>query len=193
MLPLDYEAKCEAEKEKLQEFKEKVEKTMKLYPPHNFICFLAQAGINEEPFQDPTLSTIIVSNKSPAIISKLKGFLTEDYQDYEADSGKKFRLSVIVKVQKMLSVILYAISSNFYKYVACPKIGMLPAETFKNLLKHKRLQVFCEDDIVKAFYLWANDPSHSQSHISMIVPDINWNYVSLPCLLELIQKSPKIR
>jgi hypothetical protein len=66
-------------------------------------------------------------------------------------------------------------------------ISMLSGEEFKMLLKHKRLQVPNEDEVVKALELWVLNEKHGQEQISMVVGDINWNYVSLPCLMEIVQ------
>ena len=62
----------------------------------------------------------------------------------------------------------------------------MSAEDFKIMLKHKRLQVPNEDEVVKAFALWVQSDKHGQEQISMVVGDINWNYVSVPCLMEVV-------
>lgn len=40
---------------------------------------------------------------------------------------------------------------------------------------------------------WLKGPSIQDEHINQIVCDINWNYVSLPYLLDLAQSHPKLR
>ncbi len=63
--------------------KQRIENTIKGYPSHSFVSFLAAAKVNDEKYQQPVLTSLIVSNKSPAIISKIKCFMIEDYIEYE--------------------------------------------------------------------------------------------------------------
>jgi hypothetical protein len=97
-------------------FKEKIEETIKLYPPHSFITFLSAVKINEEAYEAPQISALIVSNKSPVIISKLKCFMIEDYIEQEQETGKRFSLKLYLKVNKLLAVILQTICQNFWMY-----------------------------------------------------------------------------
>ena len=78
---------------------------------------------------------------------------------------------------------LFTVSRNFGLYSNDPSICLLSVEDFKVILKHKRLQVYHEDEVVRAFYLWHLGSKVSNMQISQILNDINWNYVSTPCLL----------
>ena len=159
---------------------------MKLYPLHSFICFMAAIQINSERFQPPCVSTIIVSSKSPAVISKLKCFLIEDYIEHEQETGERFHINLYLQVYKVLSCILYTISKNFHLLCGHPSIGLLSVDEFKTLLKHKRFQVYSEDEVIKALYMWQLDNRNGTAQISQVLNDINWNYVSLPCLVQLV-------
>lgn len=61
------------------------------------------------------------------------------------------------------------------------------------MLRHKRLGVVSEDQVVVALSNWLKGPSVQDEHINQIVCDVNWNYVSLPYLLDLAQSHPKLR
>lgn len=88
--------------------------------------------------------------------------MIEDYIEYEQETGKKFTLSVFIKVNPLLSVILATLSSNFCHILADPAIGFLQPEDFKLLLKHKRFNVANEDEVMLGISLWSMDPKISQ-------------------------------
>ena len=134
-----------------------------------------------------------MSSKSPAVISKLKCFIIEDYIEHEQETGERFHINLHLQVQKVLSCILYTISKNFHLLCGHPHISLLSVDEFKTLLKHKRFQVTNEDQVIKALYLWQLDNRNGSAQISQVLSDINWNYVSVSCLAQLVQKSPKIR
>lgn len=71
--------KDEAEKEKLAALKEHIESVLKLHTQHNFLSFISSVRINNEGYQSPCIGTLIVANKSPVVISKIKHFMIEDY------------------------------------------------------------------------------------------------------------------
>lgn len=54
-----------------------------MYPQHNFLSFVSSVRINNEQYKPPTLSTLIVSDKRPAVIQKIKCFIVEDYIEHE--------------------------------------------------------------------------------------------------------------
>ena len=85
-----------------------------------------------------------------------------------------------------MTTILQTISKNFYIYANDPFICLLGADDLKTMLKHKRLQVTCEDEVIRAIYIWVMDPARTQEEISMVVANICWNYVSLPCLFDFV-------
>jgi len=64
--------------------------------------------------------------------------MIEDYIENQQDYGQQFTVSIFLKVQKVLTTILYTISKNFYIYVNDPFICLLSADDFKTMLKHKR-------------------------------------------------------
>lgn len=164
-----------------------------MYPQHTLLSFISAVKINNEDYQPPSISTLIVSNKSPAIISKIKCFMIEDYIETENETGERFKISLFLKVHKVLATILSTISKSFFLYANDPFISLLSVDDFKQMLKHKRFQVTHEDEVVRALSLWIQDAKHTQDQISLLVPDINWNYVSVPCLFDLINTCPKIR
>lgn len=43
--------------------------------------------------------------------------MVEDYIEQEMESGQNFKISISIKVQKIISCILYTISRNFYLFV----------------------------------------------------------------------------
>ena len=73
------EDKDEAEKQKLAALKEHIENILKLHSQHSFLSFVSSVRVNDERFQPPCIATLIVANKSPAVISKIKHFMIEDY------------------------------------------------------------------------------------------------------------------
>jgi len=50
ILPTDFDDREEQEQEDLLKIKEKIENTMKIYPQHSFISFLASVKINQERY-----------------------------------------------------------------------------------------------------------------------------------------------
>lgn len=66
-------------------------------------------------------------------------------------------MHVFLKIHKVLSVILSTISKSFYMYTNDPMICLMNSDDFKQILKHKRFQVTCEDEVVRALSLWVMD------------------------------------
>ena len=95
------------------------------------MTFVSAVRINNEGYQPPAISTLIVSHKSGATISKIKCFVIEDYMEEEAETGELFKICLFLKVQKVLATILYTISKTFYLHVNDPKIDLLSAEELK--------------------------------------------------------------
>lgn len=108
----------------------------------------------DSQFRAPMVHTLIVSNKSPSVIAKVKCFMVEDFQEFMQATGQKFSIKVFLKVHKVYGVILSTISRNFSEVHRDPNIKLLEPNDFKMLLKHKRLGVTAEDEVVIAFSLW---------------------------------------
>lgn len=119
--------------------------------------------------------------------------MIEDYQEQEQETGEALKISVHLQMQKLISIVLMTISKNFYKFYSHPYISLLTVDEFKTMLKHKRLSVTHEDDVAKAFYLWQQGDNNWHPQISAVIGDINWNYISLGCLIQLVARSPKLR
>jgi hypothetical protein len=125
------QGKSEEEMEELEILKEKIEGMMKLYPQHSIVSILCAVKTNSLEYQTPVLNTLIVSNKSPAIIGKIKCFMIEDVIEHEQETGESFQVQVFLKIHKVLSVILSTISKSFYMYINDPMICLLNADDFK--------------------------------------------------------------
>jgi hypothetical protein len=117
--------------------------------------------------------------------------------------------------------LLSFISKNFTYLIHDPDIKHLTKDDLKLLLKHKHLYVTSEDEVVKAVSLWAegqaamiksspqtyNKPSsvsnqeilyarnlaNLQQDLSEVLPNVNWDFVSLPCLLDIVRSDPLLR
>jgi len=64
--------------------------------------------------------------------------MVEDYIEQEQETGQSFTVSLHLKVQKVLSVIMYSVSKQFYLHTNNPHISLLTVEELKTILKHKR-------------------------------------------------------
>lgn len=180
VLPADFDDLDEGEKEELLQLKEKVEQAVKRFPQHSYISFIATVRLNQEQPLEPVIQTIIVNNKAPVLIGKFRFFIVEDYLAND-DSG--LNISTWIQVQKLMSIILYTMSTNFSSYAFSPSISLLSADELKTILKHKRLKVFKEDEVALAFFMWHLGPKVTSSCISAVLGEINWNYVSTRMLL----------
>lgn len=114
--------------------------------------------------------------------------------------------------------ILHYISKNFTYLINDPDIKYLTKEEFKLLLKHKYLYVVQEDEVIKAICLWIEgqpgfqskrdvinrpdldsnmrkdaDQVDLQESLREILTNVNWDYVSLACILDLIRNKPMLR
>lgn len=123
-----------------------------------------------------------------------------------------------MKLNHTHSEILNYISRNFEHLYNDPDIGLLHKDELKLLLKHKYLNVSKEDIIVHAIVLWTqavlsqsgsfrsddDDNPNLQttfkrqtttdlSGLSEILQFVNWDYVSLNCLLSIVRETPIIR
>jgi hypothetical protein len=87
--------------------------------------------------------------------------MIEDVIEHEQETGETFEVNVFIKIHKVLSVILSTISKSFYMYINDPMICLLNSDDFKQILKHKRFQVTCEDEVVRALSLWILDPNRT--------------------------------
>ena len=84
------QGKTEEELDELEMLKERIESIMKLYPQHSFVSILCAVKTNTIDYQPPVLNTMIVSNKSPCIIGKIKCFMIEDIIEHEQETGERF-------------------------------------------------------------------------------------------------------
>ena len=92
--------------------------------------------------------------------------MIEDYIEQELETGQSFKISIFIRISKIIPAILSTISKNFYMYFSDPGISLLELDDFKLILKHKRLHVISEDDICTSLYLWAQNPINNQECIS---------------------------
>jgi hypothetical protein len=64
--------------------------------------------------------------------------MIEDYIENENETGERFKISLFLKVHKVLATILSTISKSFFLYANDPFISLLSVDDFKQMLKHKR-------------------------------------------------------
>jgi hypothetical protein len=91
---------------------------------------------------------------------------------------------------------LFYISRNFTYLITEPSISLLPKALFKLLLKHKFLNVTQEDEVMKAICMWieGQEPHAGlDEDLGELLDNVNWTYVSLQCLLDMIRNFPQIR
>lgn len=160
---------------------------------------------------EPQLNTLICSSKAPTELRRLADFHMAQYENEELNIG------VYVKLNHTHSEILNYISRNFEHVYNDPDIGLLHKDEFKLLLKHKYLNVSKEDQVVQAIVLWtqavlAKSTQHKgeddnpnlrttylkqtpseMAGLSEILQFVNWDYVTLNCLLSIIRNQPIIR
>lgn len=99
-------------------------------------------------------------------------------------------------MKHVYSSILHYISRNFTYLITDPAIALVPKDQLKLLLKHKHLNVTQEDEVVKALCMWTEGQELREGleqDLSELLENVNWNYVSLPCMLDLIRNFPFIR
>ena len=105
--------------------------------------------------------------------------------------------------------------------INAPEIRYLSKDDLKLLLKHKYLNVTQEDEVVKGICLWtegqslvnqqnqrelerdslinstnkrqAAEQNSLQGDLDEILMNVNWDFVSLPCLLDMVRNEPSIR
>jgi hypothetical protein len=66
----------------------------------------------------------------------------------------------------------------------------------KLLLKHKYLNVTQEDEVIKSLCMWADgkdDKGELENDLKELLENVNWNYVTIPCLLDIMKNFPFIR
>ena len=105
-------------------------------------------------------------------------------------------VEISIKVKYSYSAILLYISKNFTYLITDPHISLLPKEQFKLLLKHKMLNVTQEDEVIKAVCMWAEGQDlrpNLDTDLSELLENVNWNFVTLSCLLDLIRNFPYVR
>lgn len=176
--------------DELQKRLKQIEAANAEYPSHAFITIVSSVRIkDDEPLKDPVVHTLICSAKSPALLKKFHNFRIEDY-------AGSVTVEIYFKVKYIFSAILLYISRNFTHLITDPYIYMLNKEQFKLILKHKHLNVTQEDEVVKAVCLWAEGQDLRESldqDLVEILENVNWNYVTLPCFLDLMRNFPIIR
>lgn len=137
----------------------------------------------------PTVHTLIASGKAPAVLRKFSPF------DVTANEGN-VTVEIYFKMQHTYSAILFYISRNFTYLITEPSISLLPKPLFKLLLKHKFLNVTQEDEVMKAICMWieGQEPHAGlDEDLGELLENVNWTYVSLQCLLDMIRNFPQIR
>ena len=70
---------------------------------------------------------------------------------------------------------------------------MLPKDQFKLILKHKLLNVTQEDEVLKAVCMWSEGQearAKLETDLGELLENVNWNYVSLQCILDIIRNFP---
>jgi hypothetical protein len=160
---------------------------------------------------EPELFTMIGSAKAPTELRRVRNFDLSMNPDPDA-----LKVGVFFKMQELHAMILTYINRNFTGLINDPDIKLLRKDEFKTLLKHKHLNVTQEDDVIKAICLWLegqqqllakgprynstvlkpsfdSDEQRLSDAVSELLQQVNWDYVSLPCLLDVIRSKPMIR
>jgi hypothetical protein len=133
--------------------------------------------------------TLICSAKSPALLEKIIDF------DVDRHDGE-VQVQIYFKIKYIYSSILLYISKNFTYLIVDPLLYLLPKDQFKLILKHKYINVTQEDEIVKALCMWTEgkeDKTLLESDLRELLENVNWNFVTLPCFLDLIKSFPVVR
>lgn len=178
--------------EELQRRKKQIEQANAEYPSHAFITIVSSVRINQgERMSQPLVNTLICSAKTPALLKKFTDFKIE-----EMATPGSITVEIYFKMKYIYSAILLYISRNFTYLITDPHIALLPKDQFKLLLKHKLLNVTNEDEVVKSLCMWA-EGQENRAHLDLdlmeLLENVNWNYVTLQCLLDLIRNFPYIR
>ena len=167
-----------------------IEKENSEFPAHSFITIVSSVKIDaRDHLSEPMVNTLICSAKTPALLKKFHDFRIEDYKN-------QLHVEIFLKVKYSYSAILLYISKNFTYMITDPQISLLPKEQFKLLLKHKLLNVTQEDEVIKAICMWAEGQDlrpNLDTDLSELLDNVNWNYVTLSCLLDLIRNFPYVR
>ena len=160
------------------------------FPSHCFITIVSAVRIDSyKDLSAPTVHTLICSSKAPALLQKFDNFYIENYDG-------QVTVEIYFKTKHVYSSILMYISRNFTHMITNQGIHKLPKEQFKLLLKHKLLNVTQEDEVVKALCLWSinqEQTEYLENDLKELIPNVNWNYVSLPCILDMIKSFPVMR
>ena len=183
------------------------------YPAHNIVSFLASVNVSQdEPLSTPKIYSMICSSKAPTELLQKPNFEIGEVIDDKLDVGLFFQ------VKPLFAQLLNFISRNFTYLIGDPEIKYMSKDDFKLLLKHKYLNVTQEDEVVKAICLWSEgqglmiqkdgdrsnlanptnrlawvETSTLQQDLDEILSNVNWDFVSLPCLLDVIRNDPTIR
>lgn len=105
-------------------------------------------------------------------------------------------MEIYFKIKYIYSAILLYISRNFTFLITDPFFHTLPKDQFKLLLKHKILNVTQEDEVIKGLCMWTEGQENTEtleSDLRELLENVNWNYVTLPCFLDLTRNFPAIR
>jgi len=171
--------------------KKKIENVNAEYPSHSFVTIVSCVRVgSEEVYSEPQLQTLICSGKAPALLRRVDPFFADEWDE------DQFPIAIYFKVKNRYSAILHFISRNFSLFITDPCVHLLPKDQFKLLLKHKYLNVAHEDEVVKAVCLWleGQDPREGlDKDLGEVLQNVNWNYVSTPCFLDLIRNFHGIR
>jgi len=91
------------------------------------------------------------------------------------------------------SALLLYISRTFSNWILHPGLPSIPKDQFKQLLKHKFLCVSNEDEVVRAICTWAGQGGADPDSLKEVLENVNWNYVSVAAILDLLRNHPTIR
>lgn len=175
--------------EEINRRRKQIEQANSEYPSHAFITIVSSVRINpSERLSNPQVHTLICSAKTPALLRK--------FNDFHIDEGGALTVEIYFKVKYIYSAILLYVSKNFTYQISDPMISMLPKDQFKLLLKHKMLNVTQEDEVVKSICMWNEGQDNRFNldvELSELLENINWNYVSLQCILDLVRNFPYMR
>ncbi len=167
--------------------KKQIDQANSEYPSHAFITIVSSVRINSEgKLSNPLVHTLICSAKTPALLKKFCDFKIDQYDG-------AITVEIYFKVKYIYSAILLYISRNFTYLITDPMISLMPKDQFKLILKHKMLTVTHEDEVVKALCMWCEGQdvrANLDQDLIELIENVNWNFVSLQCILDLIRNFP---
>lgn len=116
-----------------------------------------------------------------------------------------FDVSLYLSVSYTHSAILNYISKNFGSLYTLKDLHLLNKDHLKQILKHKYLNVSSEEEVIYFLCNWATQKldyskkscfileENLDLDISELVENVNWNYVPLPVIMEILREHTLIR